>query len=1135
MEEHDASIQKNVSIIYAVLPGLNELSKEISDEDFRKFITNCFKTFKSTIKLWGGTINKYMGDSFMATFGLLDSDAKDALKCTGAAFDIMDRVREMNNNSEFSTPIHIRIGVASGNVLPGALEQDKKDEIIVMGETVSIATRLSDIAENGQILSDENTHESIKTRFDCHVLEPVPLKGMSKPLPVFQVIGKKRPRISADGQAGRMIYSDMIGRIDEYKMLEQQVKQLINGRGGVVNITGMAGLGKSRLMAELKNTELLSNVALFEGRAVSNGQNLSFYPITQIIRSWAGIREKDTSKDAKTKLYRSISRIHPEANDEIFPFIATMMGFRLEGKALDRIKGIEGDALENLILKNMRDLLSKAASMRPILIVIEDAHWCDPSSIIVLESLFKLVRKNRILYINVYRPGYKETGERMERFLQEEMPDYFSTITIDSLSVNQSDELIENLLLHTSLPDDIKKLVIDRASGNPFFIEEVIRSFIDEGLIEAGDREFKLKENIKYANIPESIDHVLLLRIDRLDDITRNLLRTASVIGRNFYFKVLQEATETIEELDNRLEYLKDIQLLNERKHKDEVEFLFKHALAQQATYESILETSRKDLHLKIANSIEKVFAGRIHEFYGMLAHHYSKADNKEKAKEYLIKAGEESYKSGASSESIKFFKQAIELLEQDNSKQSQQKVLELEEKLAFALGTTGQIIESIKYSDKLIAHYYKPFPKTDFFRIIAHIYNIINYLIIIYTFRYDPDTKSDEINTKLIKIIVNNNQNLAFTDVKRLFFDAFHTLRFIKRKHFGNYEAMTMMSGCAIPFYTGIHFRLGVLVVRRGRKYQDENFIPGWLTGKWSIAWHDHITGQKILISDEDKVYNYAIQTGNSFAAQNFFFWCCLSLIEKGEKQHIHHYMNQLLQVAEAFDNTISFAQYHRVHLTYHLKFRKIDEVIRISDEIQDLYRKINSNMYFVSLYSLRSIAFTIKKDLKESEKCLSLAEKNAENLGIISLKNLFYLAKCHFEIAKFKANPNELNDFGSMLKCTRKTIKIAQKVKKNLAEAYRLRAIAFWLINKPDKARRNFKKSIDAGIIHDCQLELSRTYFEAGKFLRDKNNKKDRIDGMNGTECLMKAKSLFEEIGLEWDLAEYNKYLQVTESFIT
>jgi predicted ATPase len=177
--------------------------------------------------------------------------------------------------------------------------------------------------------------------------------------------------------------------------------------------------------------------------------------------------------------------------------------------------------------------------------------------------------------VNVFRPGYKETGERISKFLRENLKNHVSEISVEPLTTKESDELINNLLQKIKLPEEINSLIVERACGNPFFIEEVIRSFIDEGLIIIKDNAFIMTENIKFANIPESIDNIILSRIDRLDGKTKDLLRTASVIGRNFYFKVLEEAAQTIEEVDNKLEYLKDVQLINERKQKDEVEFLF--------------------------------------------------------------------------------------------------------------------------------------------------------------------------------------------------------------------------------------------------------------------------------------------------------------------------------------------------------------------------------------------------------------------------------------------------------------------------------------------------------------------------------------------------------------------------------
>ena len=654
------------TVLFVEIVGLSAMSVKLPFDKFTSLMNECFEFVLKKIELYGGTVSSMDGESIKAVFGLPDFIKEAPTNSIQAAVDLIERFKLFNHINELSNPIFVRIGLETGPVILSKVENENHSQYNIFGATVSTASRIRDLAENDQILVGPNLYAQTKDQFEFFPLEPVPVKGQKDPLSVFELIRKKEEALKPELSSGRMITSDMVGRQTEFELLQDGVFNLINGKGSVINIIGKAGIGKSRLMAELRDKELFKKVAFFEGRALSNGKNLSFYPIIQIIKSWAGISEEDSTEESQIKLESNIRRIYPEAFDEIFPFIATMMGYRLEGKFKERIKDIEGEALENLILKNMRDLLSRAASIRPVIIVIEDAHWCDISSIIFMESLFKLTRKQRILFVNVFRPGYKETGERIQKFLNENLEAHHQEIKIESLTKQQSDVLIDNLLQKAELPDEINALIIERAAGNPFFIEEVLRSFIDEGLIIIENNSFILTDNIKYANIPESIDNIILSRIDRLDGKTKELLKTASVIGRNFYFKVLEEAAQTIEEVDNKLEYLKDVQLINERKQKDEVEFLFKHALAQQATYDSIVEKSRKDIHLKIAKSIEKVFAGRIHEFYGMLAHHYSKAGQQEKTEEYLIKAGEESMKSGASSEAVIFLKKALETHLQD-------------------------------------------------------------------------------------------------------------------------------------------------------------------------------------------------------------------------------------------------------------------------------------------------------------------------------------------------------------------------------------------------------------------------------------------------------------------------------------
>ncbi len=1117
------------TVLYAVFTGFDEMSEKVEAVRVNELVNKCYELTESVISLYGGTIDRFTGSEAMALFGIPDPLDKAPSKAVGAAVELQDKIAELIQDIELPVPIGIKIGIKTGPVLIEKIGKDKKARSTVMGDTVTVASRICDIAEKGQVLIGQETYESTKDRFEFQVMEPVPVKGKKKPLAVFELKGRKRAPVSSSIKSGRMINSDMVGREKEFRQLEKQIMQLINGRGSVVNIVGIAGIGKSRLMVELKEKELLKKVTLLEGRAISNGKNLSFHPIIQIIKSWAGIREEDSPDDSLNKLQRGIRRVYAEAFDEIFPFIATMMGYRLKGKAKERTKGIEGEALENLILKNLRDLISRAASIRPLVIVIEDAHWADISSIIFLESLFKLTRKQRILFVNVFRPGHKETGERIRKYLAENLEEHFFEINIEPLLQKQSEELINNLLHQTNLPEEINSLIIERAVGNPFFIEEVIRSLIDEGLIEIKDNKFSLTENIKYANIPESIDNVLLSRIDRLDDKTKNLLRTASVIGRNFYYKVLEEAAQTIEEMDNKLEYLKDVQLINEHKPKDEVEFLFKHALAQQATYESIVEKTKKELHFKIAGSIEKVFAGRIHEFYGMLAHHYSKAGKQEKTEEYLIKAGDESMKSGASSEAVNFLKQALEThLQNNRNMPDRQKVVDLQEKLAFSVFATGQYKEACEHFDKVYAFYRKPIPQAGLRKILDTTYNFLLLLKILYFYNGRSKHEAGDIEIKLMKVIFNKGRAMTSFDPVRIF-ESFYATRLISKYRFPGNEVQMFATVSAIFFWSGKLIKLGYKILDFGEKQIKDQDKTGWLYINYLHPHYSHVAGRVTEYKDEEKVYKQAIQIGEYWPATMYYMFAGLNTIEAGNEKLVLFYLKRLRSLSEVFDDDFPEVQYHRVKSALYIKFRKMEEVLKVTDDAINIAKKSDHVMQLLMIYSFRSMAFSIRQEYTEAKNYLYEAEKLLKGFSIRSGVVKCLIAKCYIEIAELKKQAVDKRDGKILLEATKELIKNSKKYICNLTESYRLRAIIYRLLNKPDKALRNFDKSIKAALSYGGNLELSRTYFETGKFLRDPKNKKVRLNGMNGTEYLLKAKSMFEEMNLQWDLSEYETYMGI------
>jgi tetratricopeptide (TPR) repeat protein len=578
--------------------------------------------------------------------------------------------------------------------------------------------------------------------------------------------------------------------------------------------------------------------------------------------------------------------------------------------------------------------------------------------------------------------------------------------------------------------------------------------------------------------------------------------------------------------VDRKLEYLKDVQLINERKKRDEVEFLFKHALAQQATYESIMEKTKKELHLKIAASIEKVFAGRIHEFYGMLAHHYNKAGQQDKTEEYMVKAGDESMKSGASSEAANFFKQALDIYLRYNKMPDPQKVIDLQEKLGFSYYSTGQHQEAVECFDKLIAFYYKPLPTSSLRRLTDLAFNLMLTNWIIYFYKVKPESRTSPIDFKIMKINNWKVQCLTSIDPERVFFESFYSARFMRKKQFGTYEANLILAGSSVFFFTGMLFKLGKKYAEWGKEFLDEKYILGWLWGKYTHMMYIYYSGIKSGIEDEEKVYKFGIQTGEYWPVSIFYLYCGFNTVEWGnEKQTLHH-LKLLTDLSDAFDNAFTFAQYHRLNILYYTKFRKIDELFKASEEANTFIMKSNNLIVLFMIYSCRAMAYTFQSKFSEARTNLIEAEKLAKILKIPVVVTQYLISMSYIEVAEIAASKNHLQKRKRLVKATKQLIKNSQKARANLTEAYRLHAVAYWILKKPSSAVKYFRRSIEAGIAYGGNLELSRTYFEIGKFLRDPKNKKERLNGLNGTECLLKAKAMFEEMNLQWDLSEYEKY---------
>jgi len=560
--------RKQVTVFFADVAGFTSMSAKLDPEQVHSVMDGAFRILMDEIHSYGGTINQFTGDGVMALFGAPVAHEDHARRACHAALAIRNSmvVYRQSIKNLFGVNFQVRIGLNTGPVVIGSIGDDLRSDYTATGITVNIAARMESNANPGTVLVSRNTYRQTSTYFRYRSLGKVKIRGRGNPLEVYVLVDAiERPKSGLD----RQIFSEMVGRKKELNLLEIQVLKAINGEGSVVNIIGEAGIGKSRLVAELKNGEIMKRITLLEGRAMSMGKNLSFHPIIDLLKQWAKIRENDSEATALIKLENAVRRVCSEELHEVLPFVATLMRMKLSGRYAQRVEGIEGEALERLILKNVRDLLIRATDLGPLMIVTEDLHWADISSIELLESLMRLAENHRVLFVNVFRPGHENTGDRIIKTIKESLPVYYVEIALKPLDGHMSEILVNNMLNIKGLQLSVINQIVERSGGNPFFIEEVVRSLIDEGAVVAKNGTFEVVAKINSIEIPYTINDVIMARIDRLEERTRNLVKFASVIGRSFFYKILSEVGSTIEDLDNRLSYLKNIQLIRDRQRME--------------------------------------------------------------------------------------------------------------------------------------------------------------------------------------------------------------------------------------------------------------------------------------------------------------------------------------------------------------------------------------------------------------------------------------------------------------------------------------------------------------------------------------------------------------------------------------
>ncbi len=858
------SERRQATVVFADLTGFDALAPHLSPEGLTQLLNRAFALMEEVVRSYGGVVDKYIGECVMALFGVPNAIENAPQQAVNAAIEIRNRLETFSRAQGLPTPLGVHMGINTGLVIAGEIGGRVKRDFTVMGDTVNLASRLKDAAPYGVIHVGPETYRYTQDTFEFHPPTPMALAGKAQRVPV-RALASVREQVhrTTVAVAERTISSPLVGRDEERRRLEACFANVLAGAGGIVSVIGEAGLGKSRLMAEVLRWPGLRDATVLEGRSTSIGRTLSFHPFVDLLRRWADVGDDDGERAAFTKLSAATFALMPDTAAEVLPFVATLMGMRPVGAHAERLHGVDGEALEKLIVKNVRELFQRLAATRPLVVVFEDLHWADESSVQLLEALLRLVVDHPVLFVNVFRPDYAETAERIMRSALEAHADRHTELRIEPLDAQEASLLVRNLLKIEDLPPATRELITRKAEGNPFYLEEVVRSLVDQGAVEYADGRYRVTARIEHVVIPSTIQEVVMARVDRLAEPTRHLLQVASVIGRHFYYRIIADIVRrrsgSDATLDDELTTLEDKQLLLRRGGAlaagdagvaQELEFVFKHALAQETVYDSILQKTRREFHQLVADSIETSFAERLTDFFGMLAYHYTRADDLPKAEEFLFKAGDVAARSAASSEALQLFREAsrVYFMIHGEGGDPERKAL-LEKNIGYALLNTGKLTESIAHFDRAlewVGSAAAPGTARRYARFVRDMAAVLYSVYVPSGRRARPAVTERE--RAAFEIMFRRFRALTTSDPQRMFVDNIGAIRRMNHRDPRSIETacLTYVMGGAAFAYSGTSFAISRRFLRRAEQLirpgevSDElgcgflRFVINFLEGGW-------------------------------------------------------------------------------------------------------------------------------------------------------------------------------------------------------------------------------------------------------------------------------------------------------------
>jgi len=644
--------RKQVTVLFADIKDSTELIRDLDPEDAQKLLDPAIHIMMDAVHRFEGTVNQVLGDGIMSIFGAPIAHEDHAARACYATLAMQTAMRNYTEEMRrtHGIPLQIRAGLNSGEVVVRTISSDLHMDYSAVGQATHLAARMEQLATPGSIVLSRATLRLVEGLIQVNALGPIPVKGMMEPVEAFELTGASSIRGRLQAAAARGL-TEFVGRDTEIEALDEALEQAGAGYGQIVAAVGEPGIGKSRLVYEFVHSHRTQGWLVLESASVSYGKATPYFPVIDLLKRYVHVEDSDDVRTIRAKVTGQILTLDESLQNTIPALLSLLDALPEESPFLK----LEPPQRRQRTLDGLKRILLRESQVQPLLLVFEDLHWHDSESQALLDSLVESLHTAQLLLLVNYRPEYTHGwGSKT----------YYTQLRLDSLPPESSDVFLVALLGNDASLASFKQLLIERTEGNPFFLEESVRTLVETQVLAGEPGAYRLAQALPTIQVPATVQAILAARIDRLPQDEKSLLQTASVIGNELPLPLLQAITELSEEtLYRGLIHLQAAEFLYETSLYPERVYTFKHALTHEVAYGGLLQERRRVLHARIVEALETLAGGLIDDRVERLAHHAWRGEVWDKAVTYFRQAGAKALARSAHQEAVGYFEQALSVL----------------------------------------------------------------------------------------------------------------------------------------------------------------------------------------------------------------------------------------------------------------------------------------------------------------------------------------------------------------------------------------------------------------------------------------------------------------------------------------